>query len=279
MTAIERHCRWLLLTYPRSYRENRGDEIVGTLLEASGPNRSWPSRRDTRALILSGLRVRAGLGQRLTVRASLLQSLLLAAVLVLAYQSALALGFAAQGFISGPWGSVLGLATLAVMAGAWFGPPRVVAVMAFATAGLWAYQPPERSVGQVILPVLALVCVAALTFRRERLPRPWLWLVGPWYLAYLADFLFEGSALYEVAVYGLCAILAATIAWGVLDVRPMLALALAIAGFGGGEIATFSGRGFRLADLVVLWPNEAIVVVSLAIIVAAIRRLRRQALI
>ena len=39
---------------------------------------------------------------------------------------------------------VLGLATLAVMIGAWFGPGRVVAVVAIATACLWVYQPPDN---------------------------------------------------------------------------------------------------------------------------------------
>jgi hypothetical protein len=92
MTAIERHCRWLLVVYPRWYREERADEIVDTLLEAAGPNRSWPSSKDARALILAGLRVRAGLQQRLTAGANVKQALLLAAVLLLAEYSASDLG-------------------------------------------------------------------------------------------------------------------------------------------------------------------------------------------
>jgi hypothetical protein len=82
--------------------------------------------------------------------------MLLAATLVLADYSARDLGF-----FRGEWGYtfpsmlfawinlVLGLATLAVMAGAWFGPPKAVAV-----AGL--------------------VLIAILALRRQRLPRSWL---------------------------------------------------------------------------------------------------------
>lgn len=58
MTPLERRCRWLLLTYPAWYRRRRGDEMLGTLLEASPPGGRWPSFRDARALITGGLRAR-----------------------------------------------------------------------------------------------------------------------------------------------------------------------------------------------------------------------------
>jgi hypothetical protein len=58
VTSLERRCRWLLLAYPAWYRRGRADEMLGTLLEASQPGRGWPSFRDTRALIIGGLRVR-----------------------------------------------------------------------------------------------------------------------------------------------------------------------------------------------------------------------------
>lgn len=186
MTAIERHCRWLLVVYPRWYREERADEIVDTLLEAAGPNRSWPSSKDARALILAGLRVRAGMQQRLTAGANVKQALLLAAVLLLAEYSASDLGI-----VGGEWGRifpsmlfawlnlVLGLATLAVMVGAWFGPGRIVAAAAIATACLWAYQPSDNQLDRAIQPIAALGFIAIMAFRRERLARSWLWLVGP----------------------------------------------------------------------------------------------------
>ncbi len=58
MSALERRCRWLLRAYPAWYRRRRGEEMLGTLLEASPPGRKWPSFRDARALVIGGLRVR-----------------------------------------------------------------------------------------------------------------------------------------------------------------------------------------------------------------------------
>jgi hypothetical protein len=58
VTPLERRCRWLLLTYPAWYRRRRGEEMLGTLLEASPPGGRWPSVRDARALVIGGLRVR-----------------------------------------------------------------------------------------------------------------------------------------------------------------------------------------------------------------------------
>jgi hypothetical protein len=58
VTPLERRCRLLLRAYPAWYRRRRGGEMLGTLLEASPPGRRWPSVRDTRALVIGGLRVR-----------------------------------------------------------------------------------------------------------------------------------------------------------------------------------------------------------------------------
>ncbi len=58
MTALERRFRWLLHAYPAWYRRERAGEMLDTLLEASLPGRRWPSIRDSRALVVGGLRVR-----------------------------------------------------------------------------------------------------------------------------------------------------------------------------------------------------------------------------
>jgi hypothetical protein len=70
MSAIERRYQRLLRAYPRWYREQRGDEMLGTLM-AAAPSGQWPSLRDSRALIIGGIRVRAGQDQRLGTRANL----------------------------------------------------------------------------------------------------------------------------------------------------------------------------------------------------------------
>jgi hypothetical protein len=58
VSALDRHCHWLLRAYPAWYRRERAEEMLGTLLEASPPGRKWPSFRDARALLIGGLRVR-----------------------------------------------------------------------------------------------------------------------------------------------------------------------------------------------------------------------------
>ena len=58
MSALERHCGWLLRAYPAWYRRERAGEMLGTLMEASPPGARWLSFRDARALAIGGLRVR-----------------------------------------------------------------------------------------------------------------------------------------------------------------------------------------------------------------------------
>ncbi len=50
VTALERRCQWLLRVYPAGYRRERGEEMLGTLLEATPPDRRWPTLRDGLAL-------------------------------------------------------------------------------------------------------------------------------------------------------------------------------------------------------------------------------------
>jgi hypothetical protein len=62
-TAEERlagRYRDLLDFYPRRYREERGAELVGTLLDGARPGQTRPSRREAWALMVEGLRMRAG---------------------------------------------------------------------------------------------------------------------------------------------------------------------------------------------------------------------------
>ena len=61
MDALERRYRRLLLAYPAEYRRERGDEIVGILLDDAPPGRTRPSWGDVADLLLGGLRRRAGL--------------------------------------------------------------------------------------------------------------------------------------------------------------------------------------------------------------------------
>ncbi|GAA2376034.1 hypothetical protein Cme02nite_10380 [Catellatospora methionotrophica] len=60
MTALERRYRRLMLWYPRSYRDSRGDEIVSTLLDLAPPGQRWPTAVEAADLIEGGLRRRLG---------------------------------------------------------------------------------------------------------------------------------------------------------------------------------------------------------------------------
>jgi hypothetical protein len=51
----------LLLTYPASYRRERGAEMLGTLMESARPGQRWPSLADAVDLLAGGIRHRAGL--------------------------------------------------------------------------------------------------------------------------------------------------------------------------------------------------------------------------
>jgi hypothetical protein len=59
--SLEGRYRRLLLAYPRSYRERRGEEIVATLMEDAQPGQTRPGRRAALDLALGGLRERLGL--------------------------------------------------------------------------------------------------------------------------------------------------------------------------------------------------------------------------
>jgi hypothetical protein len=59
MSRLERRTWWLLRAYPRSWRDERGQELVGTVLDLSGPGRPWPSPAVAIDLVAGGWTVRA----------------------------------------------------------------------------------------------------------------------------------------------------------------------------------------------------------------------------
>ena len=242
MSLLERRCRTLLRAYPRWYRRQRGDEMLATLLEASLPGQRWPSARDTRALIMGGLRVRATQDQRLTTAANLRLAAQLGAALTLLFLIASSLTSAiliwahiyAQHIGSGLW-SVYGLLGLATVVAAWFAPRLAVAVLAAATAAaaVWAYWGSGKALA--ILPAGLLIMLAVLACLGERLPRSWLWLAGAWFgwnvleaLTVLEPlrFLSVPLAVVPLIILGLVA------GWAFVDARPAMAMAIFVACIG-----------------------------------------------
>lgn len=182
MTALERRGRWLLLAYPRWYRRERGEEMLGTLAAASPPGRRWPSLRDGRALVMGGLRVRAGLTRRLSTATSVRLAALLGAALALVWLTAsnlseVILPLLGSGRNSGAAGTTaFALGTLVLVAAAWFAPRAVTAVLALAGAVVYLLFWGDRIMA--VQPAGLLVLLAVLVLGRERLPRSWLWLAG-----------------------------------------------------------------------------------------------------
>jgi hypothetical protein len=239
VSPLERRCRTLLHAYPRWYRRLRGDEMLATLLEASQPGQRWPSARDTRALILGGLRVRAALDQRLTTAANLRLAAQLGAVLTLLTLAAsnlttIFLIWTHTYTVSTGAGqeAASGLLGLAVVVAAWLASRSVVAVLAAAAVAAAAWDCWGTDKAAAILPAGLLIMLAVLARLGERLPRSWLWLAGAWFgwnvLLALTPleplhFLLDPLALASLIILGLVML------WAVVDARPAMAMAIYIA--------------------------------------------------
>src|SRR5437667_8243019 len=61
--VLERRYRSLLRVYSAGYRAERGEEILGTLLETARPGQTRPTVADTMDLFAGGVRQRLGLNQ------------------------------------------------------------------------------------------------------------------------------------------------------------------------------------------------------------------------
>ncbi len=229
MTALERRYRWLLRAYPARYRSERGDEMLGTLLENTPPGRQWPTLREARALLMGGSRVRSGLNQPLTMAANLRLAALLGLAIMILQLAATDLSFLTRfwsNWHSAPPGAGVAVAylvlTVAVVAAVFFAPPRFAAVLAVMTAGLWFWG--DDSHGQGFLTAVVLVMMAILIRGKQRPPRIWLWLP--------ASLLGYWGSLYILRVpftLVLWVILGGVVLWMAVDARPAIAVAIFIA--------------------------------------------------
>jgi hypothetical protein len=147
MSPLEWRCRWLLRAYPAWYHRLRGEEMIGTLMEASPAGRRWASLRDIRAMIMGGLRVRAGQHRRLSTADNLrlagLPGVALALLWLIANNLGTALMLAAHVYPQAApglgWPATASLLALAAVLAAWFAPWPAVAAPALPSAALWVY--------------------------------------------------------------------------------------------------------------------------------------------
>ncbi|HEY2791357.1 MAG TPA: hypothetical protein VGJ28_03315, partial [Micromonosporaceae bacterium] len=82
--TLERRYRRLMWTYPAAYRRERADEIVDVLMQGSADGQRRPSWPDTRALIVGGLRARAGVDRHRSLGTNLRLLVRMVVALVLA---------------------------------------------------------------------------------------------------------------------------------------------------------------------------------------------------
>jgi len=263
MTALERHCRLLLLAYPAAYRRDRGEEITGTLLEATPEGRSWPPARDIRSLVMGGFRARAAQNRRLPTAANLRIAALVGVVGYLAF-SAIAYLWVALVTLTAPTGRPAGWLALAIaalvgttVALAWVSSRRgaivaaaLPAAIAVSLAGAWR----PAAFGWPIIE-LASLAAAVLLARGERPGDRWLWGVGLVAALPLVSGLMPGVG---PLVFGTLLVVLGigSVLWVVIDARPAIAAAVFLLAFwlptGIDNVARGAGLAAGVPPLVIL---------------------------
>jgi hypothetical protein len=188
LATLERHARWLLRAYPAAYRRERGEEIIGTLLEASA-SRTWPLVRDVRALAVGGLKARAVQNRQRTVGANLRVAAMAGLAMYISLGIAQYVDSLVQGLMPG-WHRVPGwtgwppvviaLLTGATIVLAWTAPRVIVIAAALAATAAVAIFGVANSelLGTPLLQALALAGLAALASRAGHPSLRWLLLPG-----------------------------------------------------------------------------------------------------
>jgi hypothetical protein len=284
VSPLERRCRLLLLAYPAAYRRDRGEEIMGTLLEATPDGRKRPAVRDARALILGGLRARAAQNRGLSTAANLRFAVFLGVALFLSLH---AFGYVDDFVASklgpagvpnyGPsgWPALLsGLAIAATVVLVWAGRRLVVGAAGLAAAAAVCYTAASSQgelAGQLVIQLLCLTAVVALARRMERPAYAWLWLIGVVVAVFTVPGFFQVLTYSTYLAFGLLVcVLAVSLAWIGIDARPAVALASYLLLF------SFSVTLDNIAMGAGNWFGNPLLAGAAAIAALAVWRLRRQ---
>lgn len=226
----------LLRFYPRAYRAERGDEMLATLVEADRP-----LGRETAALVIGGLRARAGLGELTSPGKLWLSALRLAVLLLVAYATALAAAKAGRIVFSdllmgrglallsdlGTLGAFAGgLLALLAFAGARYRTGMLLTAGAFVLT-LWSLSwYPVFALTLVDnqfwpLPLAFLLAVPLLLWPARGAARPAWWLLAVPVAVVLLPTAFDASLNWQP--YALYATGAGALLWAVVDARVALA--------------------------------------------------------
>jgi hypothetical protein len=252
MTALERRARRLLRVYPAAYRRDRGEEIIGTLLEATPDGRTWPRPRDVRALTFSGLKARAAQNKQRSTRANLRVAIMAGLALYVSLWLAeyldgvvhVSVPTGAFAYSSNSWPpAVTALLAGATVVLAWTAP-RVVALAAALAASAavigfaLAANDPFFMFGPRIVQALSLVGLAALTPRAGHPSRHWLWLPGllaifsPLASLGVANGWFDYTWPFLTLELPLLAVIACGLLWVAIDARLIVAVLTCLAVYG-----------------------------------------------
>ena len=190
---LERHARLLVRTYPPAYRADRGEEIVGTLLEATPPGRNWPLAYEAASVISGGLRARRAANLRQGVSASLRQAATVGVALYLAQFPGELLWslvwWVQDGFRYSPYNGPLyllpSILVAVILGAAWSGRRwlmTVPPVVTFAVTLVYFVVTRSTSAGTlsvylVMIGLATLAVLVPLTTRAVRPPLSLLWLV------------------------------------------------------------------------------------------------------
>ncbi len=256
-SPLERRARWLVRAYPAAYRADRGEEIIGTLLEATPPGRSRPPAREAASVIAAGLRARREANLRQGLSASLRQAAILAAAMYLVQLPCAALDVAVrdarQGFIpltSDPFAwfyffyFLSSAIAVLIIAAAWSGRRWLVAAAAagaVSPAAAYTLVSHEWALMVVLAGFAgpAFVVFTLFARRTEQPPASLLWLPClPLGLALASalttphpelDFhsVSQTTLLFPYTSYLSVITVAATVIWLVTDVRPLAGLVFA----------------------------------------------------
>jgi hypothetical protein len=285
MTRLERRCRLLLLAYPASYRRERAEEMLGTLLEATPQGRSWPHGRDVRGLLVGGMRARAEVNRQLSLRVSLRTAAYAGILAFLGFISVANLGGFARDALTaahrteplssynGPYLIALALIALTVALALADSRRVVVLIGALPAAAFECYGTAWPS-HIIDLPYIAtvltyLAILVALSGRSARLRPRWRLAVGLVALSPLLVTLGPGRPVLLTFVL-VVALGAICLAWIPVDARPATAACVfALVYWFPMTIASFESSAGGLLGLV---PAA----ITLAIAALAAWRLRRQ---
>ena len=234
MTRLERRCRLLLRLYPAAYRAERGEEILGTLLETTPEHRSWPLVRDVRAIAIGGLRARCALNRRRTTAANVRVAVVVGVAAYLCLDAATwfhtthvaklcTAPFCTQ-FAGPPWLGPALIAAAVVLACTC--RRRVVILCAVLPAAVLVWLDAGSTSYVLGAPEVVLPCLTVLVILAGGPQRPgigWLlplaaiaagpWLIGPYAGPDLGVEIFVAFAVFSIA-------------WIVVDAKPAIAAAV-----------------------------------------------------